>query len=128
MIKVNLTIMRCLIFPNFAKNLIYEITKRTILITAGANGIGLQLVRQLVSSNSIIITGRDVTKLEDVKKQFPKVNIIESDVSNSNDIKKLYAYIESNFPQLNVLINNAGVSRDNLVVSMPFIFFVTFNV
>ena len=34
---------------------------------------------------------------------------IKSDISNHDDIKKLYQRIEKDFPELNILINNAGI-------------------
>lgn len=84
----------------------------TILITGGASGIGLELVRQLSKfNNTIIVTGRNAEKLAKAKKEFPKITTIASDVSRPADIEALYAQVTREFPKLNVLINNAGVMR-----------------
>ncbi|MBT4790133.1 MAG: SDR family NAD(P)-dependent oxidoreductase [Halobacteriovoraceae bacterium] len=87
-------------------------SNNTILITGGASGIGLELTKQLsLLSNTIIITGRNQAKLDDVKKQIPKVHTIQSDVTDTQSIEALFNIISKDFPDLNVLINNAGIMR-----------------
>jgi uncharacterized oxidoreductase len=89
-----------------------NISGNTILITGGASGIGFELTKQLLKQkNKIIITGRDQAKLDKVKKQFPEVHIIQSDVSKIKDIEVLFETIKKDFPAVNVLINNAGIMR-----------------
>ena len=57
-----------------------QISNNTILITGGSSGIGFEFVKQLSQhNNTIIITGRNQAKLDQVKKQFPKVHTIQSD-------------------------------------------------
>ncbi len=86
----------------------------TVLITGGTSGIGLEFLKQLTQQNvaEIIITGRDNTRLEQVKRQFPNVYTVQSDVSNPGDIERLYAEVTKQFPNLNILINNAGIMRN----------------
>ncbi len=84
----------------------------TILITGGTSGIGLEMAKQLVAlGNTVIITGRDISKLEITKKELPSVHIYQSDVSDSQAICQLYSKVTADFPKLNVLINNAGIMR-----------------
>lgn len=84
----------------------------TILITGGSSGIGLEMAKQLISlGNTVIITGRDISKLEWTKKELPSIHIYQSDVSDSQAICELYAKVTADFPKLNVLINNAGIMR-----------------
>ena len=45
------------------------------------------------------------------KQKFPTVHTFQSDVSNPEDIQKLYTQVIKQFPALNILINNAGVMR-----------------
>lgn len=90
-----------------------ELQNSTILITGGTSGIGLEFVRQLMTTaTNIIITGRDLSRLEEIKKKLPKINIFQSDVSKPQDIGRLHDYVNANFPKLNVLINNAGIMRN----------------
>ena len=87
-----------------------NLTGNTILITGGSSGIGFEMARQFLKrSNNVIITGRDEKKLHEVKQQLDGVTIIRSDVSKPGDIEKLYQLAVSNFPDLNILINNAGI-------------------
>lgn len=82
----------------------------TILITGGTSGIGLELTKQLLQrDNTIIVTGRDAKKMAEVKKRFPAIHTLVSDVSRSEDIQKLVSQLTNEFPKLNWVINNAGV-------------------
>lgn len=85
--------------------------KNTILITGGASGIGYEFAKQLNGTNRIIIVGRNKEKLEKVKKELKNIHIFECDISNPKDIKALYETISSEFPNLNILINNAGLAN-----------------
>ncbi len=89
-----------------------KISGNTILITGGTSGIGLELAKQLLAKgNQIIITGRDKAKLQKVKDALPQINIICSDVSKIKDIQALCTQVTKEFPDLNILINNAGIMR-----------------
>jgi uncharacterized oxidoreductase len=90
-----------------------ELKNSTVLITGGTSGIGLEFVKQLTQHGvNIIITGRDVAKLEQAKKQFPQIHTFQSDVSNPKDIEQLYQQVTKQFPQINIIINNAGIMRN----------------
>ena len=87
-----------------------KLTDNTILITGGSSGIGFEMARQFLDrDNKVIITGRDEKKLHDAQQQLGGVTIIRNDVSNPDDIKKLYQQVVEDFPDLNILINNAGI-------------------
>lgn len=89
-----------------------ELKNSTILITGGSSGIGLEFVKQLTEQRAnIIITGRNLDTLNETKKQFPKVHTFQSDVSKPKDIEQLYKDVTQQFPELNIIINNAGIMR-----------------
>jgi len=89
-----------------------DLKNSTILITGGTSGIGLEFVKQLIEIGaSVIVTGRKIDALNETKKQFPKVHIYQSDVSNPKDIEKLFKEVTKQHPDLNIIINNAGLMR-----------------
>ena len=88
-------------------------TKNTILITGGASGIGFELTKRFHKlGNKIIITGRDLAKLKKAQAAMPEIQIIQSDVSNPKEIAALFDKVTKEFPELNMLVNNAGIMRD----------------
>ncbi len=89
-----------------------ELTKNTILITGGTSGLGHEFASRLLTlGNTVIITGRNQSKLDQTKKQLPQVHTFKSDVSDPEAIAELYAQVTKQFPDLNILINNAGEMR-----------------
>lgn len=89
-----------------------ELKNSTVLITGGTSGIGLEFVRQLTQQGAkVIVTGRKPEALEQTKNTFPKTHIFQSDVSDPNDIEQLYSDVIQQFPDLNIIINNAGLMR-----------------
>lgn len=85
-------------------------SEQKILITGGGSGIGLALAQKfLANNNAVIITGRNLAKLEKVKQDFPKMHIYQSDVTSDEDVKKLSEAVQEKFGGLDVLINNAGI-------------------
>lgn len=84
--------------------------KQTILITGGGSGIGLALAQKFLQhGNTVIITGRNLTKLEEVKGEFPELHIFQSDVTKEEDVKKLVSQVQAEFEGIDVLVNNAGI-------------------
>jgi len=90
-----------------------ELKNSTILITGGSSGIGFEFVKQLIAHQpaAILITGRDISRLEQVRQQYPQVHIFQSDVSDPEAIRQLAETVTAQFPELNIVINNAGIMR-----------------
>jgi len=84
----------------------------TVLITGGGSGIGLALTKALVrSGNQVVICGRRRDRLKAVQARMPGVYFRVCDVSKARSRKALVEWLLSDFRQLNVLINNAGIQR-----------------
>ena len=82
----------------------------TILITGGASGIGLALAKEfLVRNNLVIICDLKKESLASVKKEFPEMGTILCDVNSPRHRERLLKTIKKDFPNLNILVNNAGV-------------------
>src|SRR5205807_2072496 len=87
-----------------------KLTGRTILITGGSAGIGLAFALKFAElGNEVIVTGRRQAVLNEVKAKYPKLHTIQSDVANPAQISALAARVKTDFPKLDVLMNNAGI-------------------
>ena len=81
-----------------------------VLITGGSSGIGFALAKKFLDNdNKVIITGRNLQKLEAVQRDFHQINIFQSDVTGDADVRKLADDIQEKFGGIDILINNAGV-------------------
>jgi uncharacterized oxidoreductase len=87
-----------------------KLSDRTILITGGSAGIGLAFALKFLElGNEVIVTGRRKAVLDQVKAKYPKLHTIQSDVADPAQIAALAARVKSDFPKLDVLMNNAGI-------------------
>jgi uncharacterized oxidoreductase len=83
-----------------------------VLITGGATGIGLSLVKEFVKAgNEVIICGRRLDKLDEAKKIYPAIHTKQFDLSLPYERDALFNWIKKEFADLNILINNAGIQR-----------------
>lgn len=89
-----------------------QISGNTILITGGSSGIGLSLAERFIGAgNQVIITGRRESLLKEAQRKLPSVITEASDVGEASERERLVAELTRRFPQLNVLVNNAGIQR-----------------
>ena len=90
-----------------------KLKNKTILITGGTSGIGLELARKLLAApNTVLITGRNSDRLQRVREDLQGVHVFQSDVSKASDIAMLHRAVLEKFPELSVIINNAGIMRN----------------
>jgi uncharacterized oxidoreductase len=84
-------------------------TNNTVLITGGSAGIGLEIARLFSQKNNhVIILGRNKERLGIAAAQLKNVTAIQADVSNEDEVDGLVKKLNDEFPDLNVVINNAG--------------------
>jgi uncharacterized oxidoreductase len=89
-----------------------KISKNKILITGGGSGIGLGLTERFYKEdNTLIICGRREENLLSVSAKFPGVITKQCDLSLPAEREGLYQWIKTNHPDLNVLVNNAGIQQ-----------------
>jgi uncharacterized oxidoreductase len=87
-------------------------SNNTVLITGGGAGIGFQTAKILsAAGNRVIITGRNADTLQKAAAQLNNVTTIVSDVSKEEDVQALVKRISTEFPTLNIVINNAGAAE-----------------
>jgi uncharacterized oxidoreductase len=89
-----------------------QLKNRTILITGGATGIGYALSRQLLENyNRVIICGRKQDRLDRARLELPTVETIRCDINDADDLNNLTSLLGARYPQLDTLINNAGIQQ-----------------
>lgn len=84
-------------------------THHTILITGGTSGIGLEFVKNLYVENKLIVVSKSSSRLKKLQLEYPKIEILECDLSYTQNVKSLIETCHKKFPQINMLINNAGI-------------------
>jgi len=88
-----------------------KISGNTVLITGGGSGIGLALAEAFYrQQNTVIILGRNKDKLAQAKRLHPELHTLQVDIANEQERYALAKTLEKDFPQLNMLINNAGAA------------------
>jgi 3-oxoacyl-[acyl-carrier protein] reductase len=90
-----------------------DIRGKTVLVTGGANGIGLSFVdRASGLDGRVCVIDRDRDALERLAAKYPSVSIFEADVSDYKQVTKAVKAIVDRFGTIDVLVNNAGVLLD----------------
>lgn len=90
----------------------FDLKSATVLLTGGSSGIGQELAKNFLEAGSnVIITGRREQALKDAVAKQPKLKYFVNDVSKVAEREKLAKWVVQNHPEINVLVNNAGIQR-----------------
>ena len=96
-----------------------DFKNKKILITGATGGIGKALVKKFTSlEGNILATGTKNEKLDLLKKEFPEINILKFDISEHSKIEEFIENVNSQLTGLDVVVNNAGITLDNLSLRM----------
>lgn len=93
-------------------------TNNTILITGGSAGIGFETAKLfLEAGNQVIITGRNQKRLDEALAKLPGATGIVGDISKKEDTAALVNTLKKDFPNLNIVVNNAGQAHINSLIN-----------
>lgn len=84
---------------------------KRVLVTAGADGIGLEIARAFVEAKAhVAVCDVSGESLERVIAGLPGVHAFKADVSSETDVTALFESVDQALGGLDVLVNNAGVA------------------
>ena len=92
---------------------------KKILVTGATGGIGNSIVKKFVSLNAnVLATGTNSEKLDDLRVKYPDVNVLKFDITEHERIEEFVENVNSQLKGIDIIINNAGINRDNISLRM----------
>jgi uncharacterized oxidoreductase len=89
-----------------------KLSGNTILITGGSAGIGLAFAERFVKAgNKVIVCGRRENVLHDAKEKISSLITHVSNLDSESERVALFDWVTENYPEVNVLVNNAGIQQ-----------------
>lgn len=101
-----------------------EEERKIVLITGGSRGIGKETAKVYAENGYDVAINyvSDKTDVEGIKKEFQDMGVkclmIKADVSNEEDVNNMVEKVISEFGKIDVLVNNAGITKDTLLMRM----------
>ena len=96
-----------------------NLKNKKILITGATGGIGQSLVKKFDELGSIILaTGTNEEKLNKLRSEFKNIKIKPFKLDNHSEIEKFIDECHSELGSLDVLVNNAGITLDNISIRL----------
>ena len=98
--------------------------RKVVLVTGGSRGIGKETAKVYAENgyNVAINYVSDKTDVEGIKKEFQDMGVkclmVKADVSNREEVEKMVEEVISEFDKIDVLVNNAGITKDTLLMRM----------
>lgn len=88
---------------------------KVAIVTGGARGIGRKIVETLAQEGAVIVYSLDMGVGE---YQLPNVRHVQLNVTNRDQVAKFVEDVKTEFEKIDVLVNNAGITRDALIQKM----------
>ena len=97
-----------------------DLTNLNIILTGSTGVIGNSILQKLNNFNAnIIATGTNENKLKAIKEKYPNISVKKFDITDHSSIEKFIETCNEEFNnKIDVLINNAGITMDNLTIRM----------
>ena len=95
---------------------------KTVFVTGSSRGIGKAIAIAFAKAGAdVVLNARSKVSPEvvsEVASYGTKVSVVLGDVSNFNDAKRMIDDVKTEFGKIDVLVNNAGITKDNLLIRM----------
>ena len=96
---------------------------KVAIVTGGSRGIGLAIAALLAEDGAaVVVSGRDADRLQravkELETQGRTAHAVVADAASREDCDRLAAAAKERFGHIDVLVNNAGITRDGLLVRM----------
>ncbi|MEX2224252.1 MAG: 3-oxoacyl-[acyl-carrier-protein] reductase [Candidatus Rokuibacteriota bacterium] len=96
---------------------------KVAIVTGGSRGIGLAIARLLAEDGaSVVVSGRDAARLDAAAKELESLGApslaVAADAAKREDTDRLIDATRERFARIDVVVNNAGITRDQLLVRM----------
>jgi 3-oxoacyl-[acyl-carrier protein] reductase len=96
---------------------------RVAIVTGGTRGIGRAVVRALAADGfSVLLTGREAARVEESAREADpdgtRVVGVVADVARVDDVQRMVGEAQQRFGRIDLLVNNAGITRDGLLIRM----------
>ena len=96
-----------------------NLKNKKVFITGGASGIGLSILENFYKLDADIFTiGTNVENLKTIQNNFPKIKTSNFNLENHQKIEELVKEAKEKLGGLDIVINNAGITKDNLAIRM----------
>jgi 3-oxoacyl-[acyl-carrier protein] reductase len=98
-----------------------NLKNKKVFITGGTAGIGLSILESFYKLEADIFTiGTNVENLKTIQSNFPKIKTSNFNLENHQKIEELVKEAKEKLGGLDIVINNAGVTKDNLAIRMSY--------
>jgi 3-oxoacyl-[acyl-carrier protein] reductase len=100
--------------------MLFDLKGRTALITGASGGIGAAIARALHAQGATVaLSGTRTEVLEDLQRQLgERSHSFQCNLANPEEVEKLVPLAEAAMGSVDILINNAGITRDMLALRM----------
>lgn len=95
---------------------------KTVVVTGGSRGIGKAIVEKFAENgwNVILNYNKSIEAAKKIEKEFKNVKIFKADVTNRKEVQAMFDYANTNFGNIDVLVNNAGIGCTGLLQDLSF--------
>ena len=96
-----------------------DLKNNNIIITGATGGIGNAIIEKFYEHGAnILASGTNKEKLQKLKNKFQNIKILDFDISQKEKVEKFINDATDHLGGLDCLVNNAGITQDNLAIRM----------